>query len=722
MANFWQNFKSFLGGTGQPTPTGGLVYVDRASSSAARGSKELIDLYHQSPWLRATVTKIAQHFAATPWHLYRVRGKGGEKHSQRRLGKELKSFPVGVRKEMIKRAVADGSVEEVFDHPLLSLWERGNGIKSGMKVRELTMRYYDIVGDAPWYVKRLPNGTPASIWPVPPTWVKTNTDKGELVVEVQWGNEKLTVPADDIIWFIDDNLKSPYGRGIGTGQALSDELDSDEYASQLIKTAFENRGLLDVIVAVEGASQPQLDRARAEFQNRHQGWLKAGVPFFHSGKADVKVVSQSFQEMQLLQLREWERDLIVSVYGVPPELLGILGKSNRATISESRSIMAEEVLIPRLEYFKSIVNQYLVPMFGDPSLMFDYEDPRPGNEEFQLKAMQAHPYSVTEREWREIQGLEDRGERDDFVWIPVGMVPYRGNIAASLTPSTEDTQASDAASTYEDTLDALPTDAPTKAMPSSAQERAVEAALKAVDERPFVQRLTPIFREEMTAAARAELTALNPAKASDDIFGDVSEYLRTFGAKRVSQINKTTKRQLAATLAEGMAEGESMDKLSARVNEVFSFAAESRADVIARTEVLRASNYATYSAQAASGLVITREWVSTVDNRTRDSHASMNGVQVPMDEPYKLKEGPNAGATALHPGDFDIAEEDIQCRCTTMPGSTLLEGRSIEHTPEQIAYWKAFDANATKWESRVHDPIRRAFEDQAKAVIAALFG
>jgi uncharacterized protein with gpF-like domain len=57
---------------------------------------------------------------------------------------------------------------------------------------------------------------------------------------------------------------------------------------------------------------------------------------------------------------------------------------------------------------------------------------------------------------------------------------------------------------------------------------------------------------------------------------------------------------------------------------------------------------------------VTRTWVATLDDRTRDTHAEMDGQVVGMDEPFVSP----SGAELMYPGDPNAPpEEVINCRC-----------------------------------------------------------
>ena len=114
---------------------------------------------------------------------------------------------------------------------------------------------------------------------------------------------------------------------------------------------------------------------------------------------------------------------------------------------------------------------------------------------------------------------------------------------------------------------------------------------------------------------------------------------------------------LRDSLLQGVEGGESIPELASRVSEVFADATGRRATIIARTDVLQSSNFATYEAQKQSGVVDTRKWLVTRDDRTRDSHMDMDGQERAINAPFTLVSGPNVGATAEYPGSFGIPEE-----------------------------------------------------------------
>jgi hypothetical protein len=189
------------------------------------------------------------------------------------------------------------------------------------------------------------------------------------------------------------------------------------------KSWFYNSARPDLIVTVEGARDPELRAAEQRWLDRHQGFFRAFKPYFVSRKITVDEIGQTFRDMQFTQLRQHERDTIIQVFGVPPEILGVLESSNRATIDAADYLFSKHVLVPRLELIRETVQERLAPMFDD-RLVVEYENPVQEDKAHQLEAAKAQPAALLVNEWREMAGLEALPGRQGKVHLmPVGLFP-----------------------------------------------------------------------------------------------------------------------------------------------------------------------------------------------------------------------------------------------------------------------------------------------------------
>ncbi len=179
-----------------------------------------------------------------------------------------------------------------------------------------------------------------------------------------------------------------------------------------------------------------------------------------------------------------------------------------------------------------------------------------------------------------------------------------------------------------------------------------------------------IFADE-TRDTISGIVILNGGRAMDDVIGvasafdvtdpNVRRFVKATPAEWGSLVNETTGKDLRRTLTAGMEAGESMSKLKKRVADYYDLNAKDvRAPLIARTETTGAANFGTQEAYKQSGVVEEKEWVAVLDSRVRDSHSSLDGTVIPLDDTF---------SNGLeYPGDpnGDVAEL-ANCRCTLVP-------------------------------------------------------
>jgi len=119
---------------------------------------------------------------------------------------------------------------------------------------------------------------------------------------------------------------------------------------------------------------------------------------------------------------------------------------------------------------------------------------------------------------------------------------------------------------------------------------------------------------------------------------------------------------LANELAVAVEAGESIPKIRDRVRELFGSMEKWKAEQLARTEILKASNKGWLEGARQSGVVEGKQWLAYVDRRCCPECASMDGVTMALDSGFKMKGGEEL---------FDYTGDALQhpplhpdCRCT----------------------------------------------------------
>jgi uncharacterized protein with gpF-like domain len=150
------------------------------------------------------------------------------------------------------------------------------------------------------------------------------------------------------------------------------------------------------------------------------------------------------------------------------------------------------------------------------------------------------------------------------------------------------------------------------------------------------------------------------------------QFLVQYGFLLVSNITQTTKAKLQDILTNGLNEGKSIDEIVKDILQEgeISYSAM-RARRIARTEVMRASNYASMLAVDKHDFEVDKIWISKIDSRTRRiptemyDHVTMNGQKVGWNEDFTSTGKKGDLVLAGFPGDPTTpAGFSINCRCT----------------------------------------------------------
>lgn len=123
------------------------------------------------------------------------------------------------------------------------------------------------------------------------------------------------------------------------------------------------------------------------------------------------------------------------------------------------------------------------------------------------------------------------------------------------------------------------------------------------------------------------------------------------------------KSNIKSELTRVFLQGYSYKETAARLAEL-GYSSYRRALNITRTEAGRVQAIARQKSQLEAmklGVEFEKEWISTLDNRTRSDHAKLDGQRVKPDEDFEV-----SGLKAKQPHMFGIAAEDCNCRCRTV--------------------------------------------------------
>jgi len=337
------------------TPVAGVSY----------GVASAVPLYMRKfgehPWLKGCVRLVAEECAALKWHVWREMGD--------------EPGPDG----KVARKLARG-------HALAALWARPNSFQTGFNFRYLLQVYLEIAGECFVLINRGQSGSrPVELTIIPPHWVSavpSATDPAFTVWRPDGG--QISIPPEDVIWIQIPNPINPWGRGLGAVRSVDDEINGDDLASKWNEGFYRNGGKPGGILMIAGASPDRVQRIREEWNAQHQGVFNAFKTAFlgyepgrdSKGGSEYHDLSKSHKDLDFIEGRKQYRDIILQAgFGIPPEKMGIVENSNRATAEESEKLFQTNVLRPRVYRLQDEWAAWLVPLFGENDVLLECEDP-----------------------------------------------------------------------------------------------------------------------------------------------------------------------------------------------------------------------------------------------------------------------------------------------------------------------------------------------------------
>lgn len=163
--------------------------------------------------------------------------------------------------------------------------------------------------------------------------------------------------------------------------------------------------------------------------------------------------------------------------------------------------------------------------------------------------------------------------------------------------------------------------------------------------------ILPFLETSIQEAGLDSLLLINN-EGTFEMTDSIQEKIEKRAEKFGKGVNETTQKKLSKTLAEGIADGEGIGELTTRINSVYKDYPDYRSELIARTETTISNNEGFIEGFRQSGVATHKEWVATLDDRTRHEHVELNGDIVKLDSNF------NNGL--MYP-------QEPNCRCVIAP-------------------------------------------------------
>lgn len=174
-----------------------------------------------------------------------------------------------------------------------------------------------------------------------------------------------SVPKEDIIHVYEGNALELF---FGQSRALRAKMDSDTMnaAKMFNLNFFRNGASIGGVIEYptdSGVTQREADEALNMFNDRHQGEVKAHrwAALTHGGQ--LKDFKTSHKDMEYEEGLKFHQQQILSIYGVPPAMVGLFEFAPQFNTKEQQKIFYETNVMPLMRLFADAFSEELVPEF-----------------------------------------------------------------------------------------------------------------------------------------------------------------------------------------------------------------------------------------------------------------------------------------------------------------------------------------------------------------------
>lgn len=598
------------------------------------------------------------------------------------------------------------------DDSRLKVWKRPHPFKSRQMFWMESTGYLELTGELFWYlVRESENQPPVNIIPLRPDRVSIIPHPTEYIQGYVYEINGKKIPFErwEIFYMNYFHPTKDY-RGMSPLEAAKNDLILELHSVNWAKDFFKEGMRPSGVYTVPGTlSKDAFDRAQNQINKKYAGKQKSLL--LEEGTT-YTAISLPPKDVEFIKQRGMTKQGVAAVYGVPPLLMMDLSDSSLLQNTEiQREIFWDETLIPKITAYQEEIETELLPMFGIDGLKCEFDTSN-------VKALQENQEKKEKRYWEgftkaavspneirvDIYGKETMTDPAmDMTYLPANMFPIGSNPAGERsyeTRSDEDRRIAIwrtfVARTipherrFIDKLKLMFGELKTEVKKNLKKIRSYSVdskdhryiiTLYIGDEKREAEEVVLFDAEKWTLRFKAGALPIIEATvegagssvlkelASEISFDMYDESVKQFIKARLdsfgTEVIGTTRDEIAKAVTTGMNEGETVEQIGKRLDGMFNITERKRIPTIARTETVSANNFGNMEGMSQSKQVDEHEWLTSRDEKVRESHlyaadgSLMDGKKVKLNEDFPLGSG-YGGATKAYPSDYNE-------RCTTIP-------------------------------------------------------
>ena len=292
------------------------------------------------------------------------------------------------RKKALETQSGGANIEEVLDHPLLTMLRFPNANLSAFDVWELTQLYLEVHGRAFWYLERDHLETPCQIWVLPSQNVtpKRAPDSTRIIdyFGYRTGHDEQRFDPQDVVFFRYPDPRDPYLGGLAPLRACYEQVAlASEYAAT--KWAiYQNNAIPSALISPEEViGEEERDRLETQWNAKFR---RGGAGRVVVGESNLKVqlLQHSLGDLAALAEMKVTKEDIANSFHVP--LSYLTSETNLANLQAADHQHMSKAILPRLMRRDECLNRHLVSQFDpDGHLFLASQNPVPDQQDYILR-------------------------------------------------------------------------------------------------------------------------------------------------------------------------------------------------------------------------------------------------------------------------------------------------------------------------------------------------
>ena len=270
-------------------------------------------------------------------------------------------------------------------------------------------------------------GLPDMFVPIIPDWLFVRENQGQLGIQEYIANfpsgQSISIKPEEMIHFRQNTLFNPWW-GVGNVGKMR-LLAEGEAASEMFRNEFMSRKASPSLGITDDSARSVEDHDRLLnfIRAKFEGKQNAGRILYLSGNnVKLQTLTMSAKDMQYIDVKQFDRQTTLSIFGVPPVVAGIPEDANRATAGTMRLQYLANTCNPIICEIEECINSDYVRMYY-PGIFFKFRRHVTGDVEQVIKEVQSGLITPNRGAEKLGEATDPGDESRNLYYMPASYMP-----------------------------------------------------------------------------------------------------------------------------------------------------------------------------------------------------------------------------------------------------------------------------------------------------------